>query len=279
MSSSQRDYDVESTRIERPSFAELPSLEELVRLAEGTEWLLVQVPVVVTVGENGKRSDETLPDRERYIRELTPLLPAHRVWDSGFLPDEGFLPAARRNEVGSRIAGIMRLSTRRIVTEQALEDHLPLLTSAAVEYRALANALMRRLARQLGTDADEFAVDISWHRHEQIGRLSDDIDGEWDYFFHGVDCAFRSLDSGVVVEARLGCGADFGVFDPWFYIKFMKTTLPHRKEYLPILEILRDWWDNGKRAFEYMERRGVLRHLGSGPLDAFGWVMVSDVDE
>lgn len=269
---------IEPTCIERPSFPELPSVDEIVQLAESTEWLLFQVPVVVTVGEGGKRSDETLGERERYIRELTPLLPTHRVWDGGFIPDEGWLSAARRNEVGTQIAGMARLCIRRVVTDQALEDHLDLLTSVAFEYRMLANGLMRRLAWQLQTEVEEFAKDISWHRHEQSGELAeqDGVDGRWRYFFHGVDCAFGSFDTGIRIEARLGAGEDFGVFDPYFFVKFVDSTLAHRAEYLPISEILRDSWDNGRRALEFMESRGVLRQVSPEVVCGGGWVVAAE---
>jgi len=259
--------NIEPTRIARSSFAELPSVDELARLAEFTEWLLVEVPNVVTVGDDGKRSDETIEVRERYVRELACLLPGHKVWDSGFLPDVPSLAVAKHKKPGSQIAGLARFSIRRVVTDQVLNDHLDLLTSATTEYGAMANALIRRLARQLKIDVSRLAAHTTWHDQEQKGRLrkqdgSADSDGEWTYFFHGEHCAFISVTTNITVEARLGCGDDFGVFDPGFLLSFINSSAPHRPDYLPIAEILRDWWENARLALEFMQKRGVLRPAG-----------------
>ena len=277
--------NIEPMRIERPTFAELPSVDYLARLAERVEWLLLQVPTAATVGEDEKRSDPTLAERERYIRELTALLPEHQVWDGGFLPDEASLPAARRNAVGTVITGMARFSARRVVTERSLQQNLELLTSAAAEYRTLANALMRRLAWQLKVDVAEFAAHYSWHSHKQDGWLRKhvgdaDTDGEWRYFFHGVDCAFTNRTTEVTVEARLGygsvCGEDFGVFDAGFFLWFINSNISHRPEYLPLAEMLRDWWDNARLALEFMERHSVLRRISSDAVIGRGWVFVAE---
>lgn len=271
---------MEPTRIEYPSFADLPSLEELVRLAETSDWLLIQVPSVEVVGEHGKRLDGSREDRKRIIGELGLLLPEHKLWDSGFLPDEASLPAARQKVVRSLISGMARFSVRRRVTERVFEDHLDLLARAASEYRDLANVSMRRLARHLQTDVGEFAADAMWHRHEQIGRFATEEDGEWAYFFHGQDCAFTSRDTGITVEARLGygaaCGEDFGVFDPAFFLGFVKGTLRSRSDYEPIVDVLHDGWND---TLEFMERRGILRRVSSEALFGGGWVLVGDGTE
>jgi len=273
-------HDIKSTRIERPSFADLPSVDELVRLAELEEWLIVQVPTAVTVGKDGKRSDETKLLRERYVRELAVLLPAHKVWDSGFLPNQASLAAAKHKTAACQIAGLARFSIRKVVTDQALEDHLDLLTSAATEYRDIANALMHRLAGQLSVDVTRFAAQTLWHDQEQSGRLQpEEGDGEWRYFFHGVDCAFTSLTTGLTVEARLGYGENFGVFDPGFFMNFIHSSLPHRPDYQPIANILRDWWENARLALEFMERRGVLLLVHMGGEVGRGWVIASATTE
>lgn len=90
-------------------------------------------------------------------------------------------------------------------------------------------------------------------------------------------CAFTSRTTGVTVEARLGygpvCGEDFGVFDPGFFMWFINSNIPHGPEYLPLAEMLRDWYENACRAMEFLERRGVLRRVSSEAMSARGWVM------
>ncbi|MGV3616296.1 MAG: DUF6896 domain-containing protein [Fimbriimonas sp.] len=263
-------------RIECPSFAELPSVERVAQQAEVADWLVVQVPTVETVGEDGRLSDETWPARERLARDLAPLLPAHKVWDSGFRPHDPLLLVTKRREPGSHLDGVARVTIRRVITEAAFEVRLDGLTAAAEEYRALTNVLMRRLARQLGVDVSEFAADADWHRHEQIGQIPDS-GGAWDYFFHGCDCAFRSVATGVTVEARLGyarfCGGDFGVYDPGFFMEFVNSSVSARPEYLPVAQLLQDWYENARRALEFLERHGVLRRLASEAGIGGGWVI------
>ena len=270
----------EPLRIERPNFAELPSTESLVRLAQDNEWLLIQVPTsVIVVG--GRRSDPTLEVRGRLMSEIATHLPRHAVWDSGFLPDDVSLPAARRNAEGTTLTGFARVSIRRVITDQAIEAHLDLLLSAATEYGSLTNSLMARLANQLGVSLSEFSANELWHPHEQRGRLRKEVavsmTEEWSYFFHGVDCLFESKVTGVTVEARLGFGAEgehnFGVLDPWFFLQFLNTSSKVNAEYSLLLELLRDWRENALRAFEYMEQRGLLRSVSSAHDIGRGWVV------
>jgi hypothetical protein len=281
--------DIEPMRVERPSFADLPTDEYLVRLAQRAEWLMLQVPTVVTVVAGGEWQDPTEGERQRRVQVLTALLPEHQVWDSNFLPDERWLAAARRNGVdldaeGTRIPGMSRFSVRRFVTGEAIEEHLGLLVAATGEYRALANALMRRLAAQLGVDVREFAAQ-HWRKlaPQKGGRLDDGRGEVWDYFFHGVDCAFTRAGTGVTVEARLGCGPlcgdDFGVLHPWFFLHFVNTAAAtDRPEYLPLARALRDWDGNARRALEFMERRGLLRRVQSDSVIARGWVVAEGGD-
>lgn len=258
--------DIEPMRIERPSFAQLPSVEYLARLAERAEWLMIQVPTSVNVGGDGNRSDTTLAERERYVSELTALLPAHQVWDCGFLPDEASPPVARWRD-GTVLTGMAGFGIRRPVTEQALEENL---------------------ARQLKVDVSEFAENCSWHGYKRDGLLQkqagdEDTDGEWGYFFHGYDCAFTSRATGVTVEARLGygpaCGEDFGVLDPWFFLGFINSDVHHNPEYLILAEMLRDWGENARLAVEFMERRGVLRRVSSEAVTWRGWVLAGNTSD
>lgn len=240
------------------------------------DWLLFEVAAVVTVDDHGKRADLTKEERGRIVRELASRLPEHRVWDGNFLPDQDSLPAAHRNEPGSVLSGTSRFSIRRLIPEKVLERHLESLTSAAREYRTWANELMRHLAAHLGVEVGEFAASWEWHNHEQIGSFQIGEE-KWDYFFHGEDCAFANRSIGIMVEARLGfgplCGEEFGVFDPWFFFKFMRSTLVQRSDYREIVETLDDCWDHAREALEFMERRHVLRLVSTEDKMWGGWVL------
>jgi len=207
------------------------------------------------------------------------------VWEGRFVPNTALLAAAKDNAAGSQLDGVVPLCIRKVVSETSLEDRLDLLISVAFDYRELANALMHLLAQQLNVDVSRFAAKGSWHDLDQSGQLrkqegSAAPDGEWSYFFHGQDCAFRSLSTGRTVEARLGfgpiCGDDFGVFDPGFFLGFINSSLASRYEYQPIADLLCDWWENARLALELMEDRGVLRRVSRRVEDQLSWVMNRD---
>ncbi|MGC4045533.1 MAG: hypothetical protein QM758_17210 [Armatimonas sp.] len=274
--------EVETTRMEFPGFAELPNVDELVTLAQTVDSLLIQVPATVTVLENGERDDPTTRKLQEFVDALIPRLPTHKIGDSAFLPDQNALPAARRNKEGSQLVGHSRFSMRRVVTNQALEEHLDLLVLATTEYRRRANALMRRLARQLEVEPSEFSATIDWHRHEQVGRLhGEDWEGDqWGYFFHGIDCGFQNIRTGVTIEARLSFGPlsgdDFGVFDPGFFLKFINDSARVDSVYRPLAALLSDYWENARLALEFLTRHGVLRYMTSEATFGGGWVVDSD---
>jgi len=55
---------IEPTRIKLSDLSGLLGMEELVRLAIATEWLIVEAPTIVTVRQDGSRLDETKPLRD-----------------------------------------------------------------------------------------------------------------------------------------------------------------------------------------------------------------------
>lgn len=258
---------IDPVRLKRDRLSDLPSIEELVRLADEIEWILVEINATSLVQPDRSRSDETKAAREGIIRDLAARLPGHRVWDGGFLPDEASLPEARRNQPGTLLTGTVRFSMRRKVTEQDLASQFALLVSAAEEYRTLANALMRQLADHLGADLAAFATEpYGWHRHFQSGQMA-----EWNYFFHGGDCAFGNRTTGICVEAGLGRGDDFGTFDPGFFLRFVNSNPAYR----PLAETLRDGWDNARFALEFLEREEIVERPNPESEHARRWTMVS----
>lgn len=207
------------------------------------------------------------------------------MWDGIFLPAPESLPAARRNKKGSQLLGSSSFSIRRVVTVQALEEHYELLVAATTEYRRLANMLMRQLARQLDVNLSEFFETYDWHRHEQIGRLrGEDAKGDqWSYFFHGIDCGFQNIQTGVTVEARLGFGPlngdDFGVFDAGFFLDFINDNARVDSTYRPLATLLCDWYENARRALEFLAQRGLLRYVTSEAVLGGGWIVEPGTQE
>lgn len=261
-----------------PTIADLPSLEELVALAEKHDCLLIQVPAEVAVGTDNRRIDPNQEAIRKLVADIVPRLPAHDVRDSPFIPDETSLPAARRNAEGSILTGMSRFGIRRFVTTEAILDHRDLFLWAIARYDALATTLMHRLSTQLGADVSEFAASEYWHAYEQTGLLSPvsngSADDTWHYFFHGSDCMFTNAKTGVTVEARLGFGADcgnhFGILDPGFFQCFLETSAVASDEFVPLVNFLPQWSD-ALRSLEVLEQQGLLRRVISADELAGGW--------
>jgi hypothetical protein len=277
----------EPLHIERASVAELPNVDYVVRLAQRAEWLMLQVPVTVTVDAGGERIDPTDEERQRLVARLAALLPEHKVWDSHFLPEQEWLADARREGLaldaeGTSIPGVSRFSIRRVLAEAAVAEHLDALMDAIGEYRTLANSLMARLAVQHGVGPVERVAYPYWGNRSHRGVLqSDDRNytggkrvSQWHYFFHGVDCCFTSQVTGQTVEARLGFegegGPEYGIIDPGFFLQFVNTT----ERFGPLVVLLRDWWENARIALEVLERRGRLRRVTGTHGISRGWALV-----
>jgi len=268
----------EPLRIERASVGELPSVDYLVRLADRVEWLLLQVPTTITVGASEEKwTDAAQEAKERLIARLVPLLPGHIVFDSGVMLDEAERRRPDRHTAGVVLRGLSRFTIRRLVSEAEVEAHRDALLAAIHQYRTLANDLMPRLAERLGAPAASFAADpLFWRRFGQAGRL----DGEWGYFFHGVDCSFTNQRTGQNVEARQGFGGAagvesevaFGVIDPGFLLRFLATT----EEFAPLASLLRDSYHNATRVLEVLETSGDLRRVEGAHGISRGWITASD---
>ena len=61
------------------------------------------------------------------------------------------------------------------------------------------------------------------------GKLTN-AKGTWEYHFHGSHCAFTHAQSGQEIEVSLVNRLEFGVLDPYFFTRFIKTS----PDYQPI---------------------------------------------
>lgn len=122
------------------------------------------------------------------------------------------------------------------------------LLDAAAAFRTTA----RRLCMQLAG-----ALDLSPDSLIQARGTSGQLDPEWAYQFHGVECCFTSARTGQVVDVRLTFGDEFGVLDPWFFHRFLRTT----PRYSSLAADLADGFHDTARALEVLERSGRLTRI------------------
>ncbi len=275
---------IEPTVLRYASMTDLPTLDELVRLAETNDWVIFEVPTHETVDADGKRHDPTIAERDRVAQALMPRLPFHTVQEGWNNLDEAFLYPARTKplEAGEVVKAWGRFSTRRNMPQQSIEDNLDLFLLAAVRYEEVVNPLMERMAKHLNVDVSDFTNCAKWDnawwtRGTQSGLLSigaNDPPGtqEWRWFFHGFDCQFNCEALWTTVEARMGFGPEggtnFGVLDPGFFLRFINSA--ESDSNLP--DVLRDSASDTHCILERMEQVGFLRRVKLAVIGA-GWVL------
>lgn len=169
-------------------------------------------------------------DKQLLVERLRPRLPGHSVFDSG--PGPG---------------GTTCVTVLKVIDERVVLESLPLFLAAVRDFSDTADRLCRRMAGAHGFRPEELLA-----RRDEVkeGRL----DG-WGHGFHGLECCFTHARSGQVVDVRLCFGNEFGVLDPYFLARFIRTTPAHNRAAV----LLGDDFHDPCRVLEIMEARGHLR--------------------
>ena len=97
--------------------------------------------------------------------------------------------------------------------------------------------------------------------------------GEWKYFFHGFHCAFTNNETKQYIEVPLTYGEEYGELDPYFFSKFIKSTLKFHP--LPI-KIYNDFSD-GLRILTVMEKIGKFEKVKSNLKGKEGFILKNRV--
>lgn len=122
------------------------------------------------------------------------------------------------------------------------------LLEAARAFRLIASQLCARLAS---------ALEISTDALIDAPRASGQLDAEWRYRFHGLQCCFLSCATGQVVDIELSFGDEFGVLDPWFFHRFLSTT----GRYASVVAHLTHGFHDTQRALDVLENSGRLTRI------------------
>lgn len=211
----------EPLRIPCPDIESVPPASELARLSVPGRHVVLQFPA-------------SFQQRKRELIEpLARLLPDHRVFDSG--PGPG----------GAECVTVYQAIEKSVVLE-----NLPLFLRAIRDFSHTANSLCRRLAEAHGVRPEDLFA-----RRGEIGRGRPSRLGEWKFCFHGLECCFTSRWTGQVVDLRICFGDEFGVLDPYFLARFIRTTPAHREA----ARLLRDDFHAPLKMLEILGARGYLR--------------------
>jgi hypothetical protein len=158
-------------------------------------------------------------------------LPGHRVFDGRSGP-----------------GGTTCVTVLKVIDERVVLGSLPLFLAAIRDFSETADRLCRGLAAAHGWRPEELLARS--YEVEQPGLL----DG-WSYYFHGNECSFTGRRTGQVVDVQLEFGDEFGVLDPYFLSRFIRTTPAHREA----ARLLHDDYHDSYRVLEVLHARGHLR--------------------
>lgn len=157
------------------------------------------------------------------------------------------------------------ITIRKIITNEEVVDNQLFFEQCAKEYRALVRHLMAELSKELGI---EFDKDFPGRT---LNPLKRDITkgqghlGEWRYYLHGFDCGFEHEQTKQCLEASIIHGEEYGVLDPYFFSKYIKSS----RQYYPLpVEIYEDYAD-GAKIIEVMLALGKFELINANIPDRF----------
>ena len=147
----------------------------------------------------------------------------------------------------------------KIITEEEVTANQVFFETCAKDYRALAITLMAELSTALGIEFDKdfpgrTLNPLKQDRSKGQGRL-----GKWHYYLHGFDCCFEHSQTKQYLEASIIHGEEYGVLDPYFFSKYIKSS----KQYYPLSVEIYDEYADGKQIIEHMLRLGKFELINS----------------
>lgn len=146
----------------------------------------------------------------------------------------------------------------KLITDEEIADNQLFFENCAKDYRKLSGELINQLAHKLKVKIDPMFPLLTFNPMKGDNRQRGKING-WHYFLHGAHCGFENKTTRQVVETPLIYGLEFGVLDPYFFTRFIKSTLAYNP--LPI-DIYEDY-DDGVRINEVMLLLNRFEDIGS----------------
>jgi hypothetical protein len=153
------------------------------------------------------------------------------------------------------------------ITPETVLANADAIVAACRQFRALATELMGQVAIDLEMQPNEFAeLATPALRTDAPGTL----EAGWEYSFHGFECCLWHLQTGQTLEVRLEFAPEFGVLDPYFFAKFVRTSASHAR----VARLFADDFHDPLHALTVLAAEGRLR-LMTSPFKTAGWVATS----
>lgn len=162
------------------------------------------------------------------------------------------------------------INIAKLITDKEIEDNQDFFEQCAKDYRQLGGELFFKAVEKLGLTLDENCPLITFNELKSGKRQSGKVDN-WKYFVHGFHCGFIHIDTKQVIEVPLVFGLEFGDLDPYFFIKYIKST----SKYQPLPVDIFEEYADGKRILEKMIALGKFERIGSNVGNHYG-IVVAD---
>lgn len=125
-----------------------------------------------------------------------------------------------------------------MLNEQKILAHIVFFQKCEMDYKTLAEKLIKELANQLKVEID-FELPLRtfkpFYTSTQVGQMH-----EWTYFFHGHHCLFKNEITQQKIEVSLVNGNKFGTLDPLFFMEYILSTAEYNPLPISILEPYKD---------------------------------------
>ena len=125
-----------------------------------------------------------------------------------------------------------------MLNEQKILAHIVFFQKCEMDYKTLAEKLIKELANQLKVEIDyEFPLRTfkPFYTSAQGGLMN-----EWYYFFHGHHCLFKNLITQQKIEVSLVNGKNFGTLDSLFFMEYILSSAEYHPLPVAILEPYQD---------------------------------------
>ena len=220
-------------RVNCPTAGDTPPAHQLRVWATDDRHVVLQFPPAALAGPDAKAS---------VVTQLAGALPECRVFDSG---------RDREHEW---------VTVLRVIPTAVVAANAAGFFAAMRLFRQTASSLAHALAARLGVSPADLLDRVT------ADAAACELEGGWMSRPHGLECRFENRVTGQEVEVCLTFGAEFGVLDPYFFARFVKTT--------PSLErlgaLLRHDFHDAARVIDILAAGGHLSSV-EGPVGA-GWV-------
>lgn len=196
------------------------------------------------------------------IRELPRNNKLKLVFDGAIQHRRETIGQELKNELKEFLVGIHitepYITIAKLITDKEIVNNQSFFENCAKDYRKLAQQLIYKFADKLKVTIDHDTPMLTFGHLKNSKRQTGKMD-EWIYYLHGAHCGFTNKRTGQNIEVSLIFGAEFGDLDPYFFSRFIKSTLAYQP--LPI-DIYEDYHD-GIRINEVMLSLGKFEKIDS----------------